>query len=186
MTPAKNGVRGKDSTSYPRLSTHRHGARTALLITVDPIDQRYAVTEDLAVGGPSLWPRAIIFPPAVPSHALHVFQPRKFRCSGQEPPRPILLRRPKSIDRVRKESRSGNTAGIQPRGSERARSRLDTGCSADIARHGDAPGRRRSGTRSRAEHAGQPRWNARRCRDLGCLPIRHRSAVGRAANLPLS
>ena len=56
-----------------------------------------AVTEEVAVGGPSLWARAIIFLPAVPLHALHVFQPRKFRCSGHEPPGPMLLRRPKSI-----------------------------------------------------------------------------------------
>src|SRR5215813_3552344 len=83
----------------------------------EPQSKRCAVTEDPTVGGPSLWLRAIIFLPAVPSHALHVFQPRKFRCSGQEPPRPILLRRPKSIDRVRTENRFGNTAGVQPRGS---------------------------------------------------------------------
>src|ERR1700693_4192818 len=48
-TPAENGVRGKDSTSYPRLSTHRHGARTALLITLQlsPIDQPFAVSRGL-------------------------------------------------------------------------------------------------------------------------------------------
>src|SRR4030088_3222042 len=114
------------------------------------IRKRYAVTEDLAVGGPSLWSRAIIFPPAAPSDAFHVFQPRKFRCSGQEPPRPILLRRPKSIGRVRTENRFGNTPGILPRGSERTKSRQDTGCSGDIERRGDAPSRRRSGTRSHA------------------------------------
>jgi hypothetical protein len=39
-------IQGKDSRSYPRLSTHRRPARAALLITVDPINQPYGVRED--------------------------------------------------------------------------------------------------------------------------------------------